>query len=144
MGTRIVDLEKYDHQFAFDKFPIFEDERIFYADAASKNLYVSYNKYNALVVNKIPHGGGVQLPRSHRVTLFLYIVPDDWTNTEELEITIPATEFLLNQDEEILKWLKILPDIYKHYEGEVESAKKELDKKRKLVLSMKKMATEVK
>lgn len=134
VGTRIVDLEEYNHAFDFNLEPNFIDKRIFHKNAASRNLYLSCKKYNAFVVNKIPHGGGNQPPRSHRVTLFLYIVPMSWKEEYELEVTIPATDFLFDFLDDssinfssidnmyVREWCEAVPDFYKHCDGEVESA----------------------
>lgn len=143
VGTRIVDLDQYDHFFDFESEPDFSDERIFYRDAISKNLYISYKKYNALVVNKMPHGGGIQPPRSHRGTLFLYLVPMNWKDEFELEVTIPATDFLFKMKDNnidfnsfnnirIKEWSEVIPDIFQHYDGEVDEAKRVYEEKKKL------------
>lgn len=147
IGTRVVDIASYGSFFSFEENTEFNNDQIWGPNAKSFNLNVNYNKYSTIVVNKIPHGAGNQPPLSHRVTLFLYIVPIDWKNDVELDVTIPALDFLIKNEVDdpelvdlsslnnslIQEWKKLLPNLNVYYEGELDRVKLIYENKKKLV-----------
>jgi hypothetical protein len=157
VGTRIVDLGHYGELFDWNEAPKYRDLRVWHCDAKSRTLSYSHSNYSAIVVNKIPHGGGAQPPMSHRVTLFLYLVPMNWNETCELDITIPAVEFLSRRmqndeemidlectnDEAIRQWVRKVPDLYKHFQGEVERAQEILSNRKGFCARLKNMGKDM-
>jgi hypothetical protein len=140
VGTRIIS----DCNFMFDKSPNIPEEAWKF-DTPTTNLIADFQHYSCIVVNKVPHGGGKQVPFSRRVTLFLYIVPMNWIDVKELDITIPAINFLmkwndglvdlkdLNDNEEIKKWIMNVKGSGEHFLGLVDFASKQLKNQKAVV-----------
>jgi hypothetical protein len=147
IGTRVVNLPAYGTKFNLTGPMVYANKDIWHANALSFNLAVSFAKYSCLTVNKLPHGGARIPPRSHRATLFLYLVPSDWEDVDELETTIPAVDFLLIPMEEsddlvdinrtiesqpIQEWMALVENIGNHFIGESDRYKKMADNKKQL------------
>jgi len=146
VGTRIIDLARTNSHFSFNDASLLH-RSCWLVDSPCFTLRHSYSNYSAIVVNKIPHGGGKQLAFSQRITLFFYIVPIDWADSDifELEVTIPAVHFLLPRsvvddefvdlktlvnDNDIKAWLDLIPNVPEHLAGPIDRQTKLLKNQR--------------
>jgi len=141
VGTRIVDLPVAGGTFNFTGLSHLPPA-VWKFNAPTRNLRTNFSQYASIVVNKVPHGGGLQRPFSERLTLFLYIVPLQWSSLFELNVTLPAIEFLMKSDKfdmidiadlktnkDIGEWLQNVRGAHEHFKGLVDDAKQ---KKRNL------------
>jgi hypothetical protein len=150
VGTRIV---KYSN-FQFNQAPNIPQDAWFF-DSPTTNIDVDYTKYACVVVNKVPHGGGKQLPFSRRITLFLYIVPTEFQEdilTSELETTISALYFLMKShrddngivdinsfkmDEEVKKWVRFVKGSHQHFSDDLKLAQMAVKNSKDIIRAIK-------
>jgi hypothetical protein len=156
VGTRVVDLEKCGSKFSFSDVPLLKRD-CWLVDAPILSLRNSPSTYTAIVVNKIPHGGGAQVPFSQRITMFVYLVPMNWDAKSlwELENTIPAIQFLLPQkgdfcpidelerDPDVKSWLKRVRGIPEHFLGNVEYQHKVLQNAKNVYSTLKDLCEKI-